>query len=150
MLSAIGAPEILDPNTGKMKKRGRMHDLLIGPPGGAKTRLLMRAIELIINSKYVSGTNTTGGSLTSMVLQEDGKFSLRLGVAATAIKAFLAINEFDKLPIEHQNAILEVMEEGESVVNKYAFLRKINTQTTVIASANPKNGDWINPIVSFR
>jgi DNA replicative helicase MCM subunit Mcm2 (Cdc46/Mcm family) len=145
LLSAIGAPEILDPNTGKMKKRGRMNLLLIGPPGGAKTKLLTGAIDLRLNSKYVSGTNTTGGSLTSMVTQDEGKYSLRLGAAATAIKAFLVINEFDKLPPEHQNAILEVMEEGESVVNKYAFLRRINTQTTVIASSNPKNGNWIDP-----
>ena len=36
------------------------------------------------------------------------------------------------------------MEEGESILNKYAFLRKINAQTSVIATANPVNGDWIN------
>ncbi|MPZ07282.1 MAG: AAA domain-containing protein [Nitrososphaeraceae archaeon] len=144
ILSAIGAPKILDSKIGRVIRRGRMHILIIGPPGGGKTVLAKHGGDLRPNSKFVSGTNTTGGSLTSMILSEDSKLTLRLGVAATTRDAFLVINEFDKLPDEHKNAILEVMEEGESILNKYAFLRKINAQTSVIATANPVNGDWIN------
>ena len=147
LLCAIGAPELLHPVTGRVIKRGRMHILIIGPPGCGKTVIAKEGGDLRVNSKFVSGTNTTGGSLTSMILSEDGKLTLRLGVAATTLEAFLIINEFDKLPDEHKNAILEVMEEGESILNKYAFLRKINAQTSIIATANPVNGDWLNPFM---
>ena len=144
LLCAIGAPELMHPETSRIVKRGRMHILIIGPPGCGKTVLAKEGGDLRLNSKFVSGTNTTGGSLTSMILSEEGKLTLRLGVAATTREAFLIINEFDKLPDEHKNAILEVMEEGESILNKYAFLRKINAQTSIIATANPVNGDWLN------
>jgi len=144
ILSAVGGEEILHPDNGRVVKRGRINILIIGPPGFGKTELMKEANELRLNSKYVSGTNTTGGSLTSMVVLENGQYVLRLGAAALAVKGFLGINEFDKLKVEHQNCILEVMEEGESILNKYAFLKKINAQTTVIASANPVNGDWVS------
>jgi len=148
LLVAIGAPEQLD-GDGSLKKRGRgrIHSLFIGPPGTGKTIIARDDLSLRLNSKYVSGKNTTAGSLTSMILSEDGKLTLRLGVAATANGAILVINEFDKLSEKDQEAILEVMEEGESILNKYAFLRKIRAKASVIATANPQNGKWLNALV---
>jgi len=56
--------------------------------------------------------------------------------------AICVINEFDKLDPEDQDNLLDVMEEGEFTVNKFAKLRTIRSPTTIIATANPKNNRW--------
>jgi len=61
LLSTIGAPEI--PNKEGKVSRGRIHCLLIGPPGLAKTQLGREVKQLRINSRYASGKRTTGKSL---------------------------------------------------------------------------------------
>ena len=43
---------------------------------------------------------------------------------------------------EDQDNLLDVMEEGEFTVNKFAKLRTIRSPTTIIATANPKNNRW--------
>jgi DNA replicative helicase MCM subunit Mcm2 (Cdc46/Mcm family) len=144
LLAAVGAPEYYDKQTKQQLVRCRINTLLIGPPGEAKTVLGKEALKLRINSKYVSGKNTTGGSLTAMILSDDNQLTLHLGAAPLAKNAFLFVNEFDKLPDENKDNLLEVMEEGEIIVNKFAQLREISSPTTIIASANPSE-IWMYP-----
>ena len=59
-----------------------------------------------------------------------------------AVGAILCLDEADKMGPGQLDAILSVCEEGESIVNKYAFLVDVNTKTTGAFAANPKNGDW--------
>ncbi|MGH9982336.1 MAG: AAA family ATPase [Nitrososphaeraceae archaeon] len=143
LLAAIGAPEYYDKQTKQQLVRGRINILLIGPPGEAKTALGKEALKLRMNSRYVSGKNTTGGSLTAMILSDDNQLILHLGAAPLAKNAFLFVNEFDKLQDESKDNLLEVMEEGEIIVNKFAQLREISSPTSIIASANPRNEIWI-------
>ena len=89
ILSMIGAPE----NT----VRGRIHALLIGPPGLAKTKLSREAIKVRRNSRYVSAKNTTGKSLTAMILKEGDNYVLNLGPVPLAKNELCVINEFDKM-----------------------------------------------------
>ncbi|MGH9977207.1 MAG: AAA family ATPase, partial [Nitrososphaeraceae archaeon] len=142
---AIGAPEYYNKQTKHQLVRGRINVLLIGPPGEAKTVLGKEALKLRIDSRYVSGKNTTGGSLTAMILSDDNQLTLHLGAAALAKNAFLFVNEFDKLQDESKDNLLEVMEEGEIIVNKFAQLREISSPTSIIASANPRNEVWMYP-----
>ena len=135
LLSLIGAPE-----TNGI--RGRIHELLIGPPGLGKTKLGKELIRARRNSRYVSGKNTTGKSLTGMVLKEEDSYILNLGPVPLAKNAVCVINEFDKMYPEDQDNLLDVMEEGEFTVNKFAKLRTIKSPTTIIATANPKNNRW--------
>jgi len=72
LLSLIGAPETNG-------VRGRIHELLIGPPGLGKTKLGRELIRARRNSRYVSAKNTTGKSLTGMVLKEEESYILNLG-----------------------------------------------------------------------
>jgi DNA replicative helicase MCM subunit Mcm2 (Cdc46/Mcm family) len=138
LLSLIGAPEING-------NRGRIHELLIGPPGLGKTKLGKELIRARRNSRYVSGKNTTGKSLTGMVLKEEDSYILNLGPVPLAKNAVCVINEFDKMDPEEQDNLLDVMEEGEFTVNKFAKLRTISSPTTIIATANPKNNKWKDP-----
>ena len=132
ILCAIGAPET-------KRHRGRINGLMIGPPALAKTKLGQEIIKTRFNSRYVSGKNTTGGSLTAMILNENGKLSMHFGPAVLAKNAICFVNEFDKLDPKQQEAALEVMEEGNVHLNKFAKLVKIPAPTTIIASANPRN-----------
>ncbi|MGH9975527.1 MAG: AAA family ATPase, partial [Nitrososphaeraceae archaeon] len=145
LLAATDAPEYYNKQTKHQLVRGRINVLLIGPPGEAKTVLGKEALKLRINSRYVSGKNTTGGSLTAMILLDDNQLTLHLGAAALAKNAFLFVNEFDKLQDESKDNLLEVMEEGEIIVNKFAQLREISSPTSIIASANPRNEIWMYP-----
>jgi replicative DNA helicase Mcm len=43
---------------------------------------------------------------------------------------------------EEQDNLLDVMEEGEITVNKFAKLHTIKSPTTIIATANPRNNRW--------
>jgi replicative DNA helicase Mcm len=138
LLSLIGAPE-----TNAI--RGRIHELLIGPPGLGKTKLGRELIRSRRNSRYVSAKNTTGKSLTGMVLKEEDSHILNLGPVPLAKGAVCVINEFDKMYAEEQDNLLDVMEEGEFTVNKFAKLRTIRSPTTIIATANPKNNKWKDP-----
>jgi DNA replicative helicase MCM subunit Mcm2 (Cdc46/Mcm family) len=143
LLAVIGAPEYYDKQTKHQLHRGRINALLIGPPGEAKTVLGKEALKLRMNSRYVSGKNTTGGSLTAMILSDENQLTLHLGAAPLAKNAFLFVNEFDKLQDESKDNLLEVMEEGEVIVNKFAQLREISSPTSIIASANPRNEIWM-------
>ena len=138
ILCAIGAPET-------KRHRGRINGLMIGPPALAKTKLGQEIIKTRFNSRYVSGKNTTGGSLTAMILNENGKLSMHFGPAVLAKNAVCFVNEFDKLDPKQQEAALEVMEEGNVHMNKFAKLVKIPAPTTIIASANPRNNRWLDP-----
>jgi replicative DNA helicase Mcm len=137
LLAVVGGPE--------NAIRGRINVLLIGPAGLAKTKLSKEVIKLRRGSRYVSAKNTTGGSLTAMVLKEEESYTLNLGPVPLAKNAVCVINEFDKMKPEEQDSLLDVMEEGEITVNKFAKLRRIKSPTTIIATANPKNNKWQDP-----
>lgn len=134
LLAMIGAPE--------NSIRGRINVLLIGPAGLAKTKLTREVVKAKRGSRYVSAKNTTGKSLTAMVLKEDETYTLNLGPVPLAKNAVCVINEFDKMHPEEQDNLLDVMEEGEIVVNKFTKLRTIKSPTTIIATANPRGNRW--------
>jgi len=120
-------------------RRERIHALLVGPPGLAKTRLLKSATKLIPNSRFESGQNSSGKSLTAIVSKEDDNYVLRLGPVSLAKNALCAINEFGRTTFIDQAHLLDVMEEGQFTINKHGINATIKAPTTVIASANPTN-----------
>jgi DNA replicative helicase MCM subunit Mcm2 (Cdc46/Mcm family) len=126
-----------------LENRGRLHSLLIGPPGLAKTRFLRSVCKLIPNSRFESGQSSTGKSLTAIVSKEDDNHVLRYGPVPLAGNAICAINEFGKTSFEDQSHLLDVMEEGEFTINKYGMNAPIKAPTTIIVSANPiNNSTW--------
>jgi len=122
--------------------RNRLHSILVGDPGLAKSALLREAIKLVLNSRYESGQHSSGKGLTAIVSKEDENYVLRLGPASLARGALCAINELGRIPYEEQAYLLDLMEEGKFTINNHGINARIKAPTTIIASANPINGSW--------
>ena len=122
-----------------------LDELLIGPPGLAKSKMLKRASELVPGSSRVGGQYATGKSLTAIVEKTDSNTILRLGSIPRSRDAICAINELAKLNNEDLDKLYDVMEERGFHFEKYGIKKFIPTPTAIIASANPANKDsWIN------
>lgn len=140
------------------KFRERIHVLLIGSPGLAKSRLLLASIKLVPNSRYESAQSSSAKSLTAIVVKEEENQYLRIGPIPQAKFAICAINEISSMNYEDQAYLLDIMEEALFTINKYGINALINSPTTIIASANPiNNSKWndaakinINEIPAIR
>lgn len=92
--SVVGAPE--------RTTRGRIHTLLIGPPGVAKSMLAREAVEMISNSRYVTAQNASGKGVTAIIDKENDTTLLRLGAVAQARGAVCGTNEIGRMDYEDQ------------------------------------------------
>ena len=127
-------------NTSEIKsKKEKIHSLLIGDPGLAKSQLLKRTTKLIPNSNYISAQNTSGKSITAIIDKTDENLFLRLGAIPQARGAISGLNEIGRMSLEDQGHLLDVMQEEEFTKSAYGFTTKIKSPTTIIASTNPAN-----------
>jgi replicative DNA helicase Mcm len=120
----------------------KVHLLLIGDPGTAKSTLLMKSTKLVLNSRYESAQNSSGKSLTAIVEKEDDYNVLRTGALAAAKGAICALNEIARMSFEDQKHLLDSMQEQHFSINKHGMSARIVSPTSVIASANPLYGEW--------
>ncbi|MGD1838590.1 MAG: AAA family ATPase [Nitrososphaeraceae archaeon] len=120
-------------------KSQRLHGVLIGDPGLAKTQLLKRATELVPGSSKESAQHSSGRTLTAIVDKSDDNTFLRLGAIPMARGAICGLNELSRMHFEDQAQLLDVMEEGEFTINKHGIHARIRSPTTILASANPIN-----------
>jgi DNA replicative helicase MCM subunit Mcm2 (Cdc46/Mcm family) len=120
--------------------------LLIGEVGLAKSLLLKRGAGLVPNSRYESGQNSSGKSLTAIVAKEDDVgYVLRMGPVVAAKGSICAINEIGRMDLDDQKHLLDVLQEQYFTINKYGINAHIESPTAIIASANPLNGKWNDP-----
>ncbi len=130
----------------RFPKRIRIHILIIGDPGLAKTSLLQKTLPLIANSHYAGGQSSTGLSLTAQISKEDGggTYTMRFGPVVLAKDSICLINEIGQLPIDEHKHLLDCMEENDFPIAKYGISTTIEAHPTIIASANPINNKWQN------
>ncbi len=130
----------------RFPKRIRIHILIIGDPGLAKTSLLQKTLPLIANSQYAGGQSSTGLSLTAQISKEDGggTYTMRFGPVVLAKDSICLINEIGQLPIDEHKHLLDCMEENDFPIAKYGISTTIEAHPTIIASANPINNKWQN------
>ena len=127
-------------------KRLRINVLLVGDPSLAKSIMLRKIAAIIPNARYESAQGSTGLSLTFMITKEQGDAHiLRLGPIPLANGSLCAINEMGQMPLEQQKHFLDFMEEGWSTNNKYGINAHITGNTSLVGSANPRNGRWKYP-----
>jgi DNA replicative helicase MCM subunit Mcm2 (Cdc46/Mcm family) len=116
--------------------RNRIHTLIAGPPGLAKSSLIGTASKLIPNSRYESSQHSSGKSLTAIIEKENEQLSLRLGPIPLAKKSICALNEIGTIPFEEQKFLLDPMEEGRFTNNKHGINSTIDCPTTIVATTN--------------
>jgi replicative DNA helicase Mcm len=128
------------------KPRARMHSLLVGEPGNAKSTLVRETVEIVPNSRFESAQNSSGKSLTAIVSKEGRESTtvLRLGPIPFAKEAICGLNELGRMSFDDQAPLLDVMEEGEFSINKYGMNAHIRSPTVIVGSANPTGSKWSN------
>jgi len=125
------------------KNVGRLDTLLVGPPGTAKTTLMIAASNIKPNSRYVSAPHASSKTITAIVDKElDGGTVLKWGSVPLAAYALCCVNEIAAFPPDEQDRFLETMSEGRIPLDKHGNHYDIPAPTTIIATANPIGGDW--------
>lgn len=133
--------------------RGTFHILIVGDPGTAKSKLLELATKLHPGSRFVQADAATQAGLTAACAQvEDvytGKKKWALVPGALALTHPDAICSIDEFNLYKGNFgdFNNAMESGYVYVDK-VVKGKVKTLASVLAGANPNNGNkkkWIDP-----
>jgi len=111
MLRAIESPE-------------RAHTLLIGPPACGKSLFMFEIGEGMRYESYF----TEGAATTKAGLQ---KF-----IAENPHKEIIIIDEIDKMPIQHQEGLLTMMERGEFTSTKVRNTQTVKANMVIFATSN--------------
>lgn len=140
LLSLFGGHDILSPTGERMRKR--IHVLLTGDPGTAKSHLLDFVAQVAPRAVRASGKGVTGVGLTASATRDEltGKWTVEAGTLVLADEGFAIIDELDKMSREDRNSFHEPMEQGRIDFAKAGINMILNARATVIAAANPKLG----------
>ena len=107
-----------------LESQERAHTLLIGPPACAKS-LFMLQIEKFMQSKvcFAEGAVTT-------------KPGLQKFIAENQDKEIIIIDEIDKMPMQHQEGLLTMMERGNFTNTKVRNTQIIKPNIVIVATSN--------------
>ncbi len=137
ILQAVGG---VKKDHGDISVRGKIHVLLAGDPGKAKSQLLKAAGSLVHKTIYASDASKAG--LTVSVADAGKKKVLVPGVLVLASGGIARIDELDKMRPEDREGMHSAMEQG--IVSKFkAGLRgTFKAEASVLAAANPAHGKF--------
>ena len=137
---------ILGGSTGG-RRRDRSHILLVGDAGRGKTDLINFTADIMPRAKISTGEGSTGIGLTASVVKDEftGNWMPEAGALVKANNGYLILDELDKVKREDVTKLNTGMETGKVYIDKVGVSAEMNSYTTVIASANPKNGRFKKP-----
>ena len=118
-----------------MESPERAHTLLIGPSACAKS-LFMLEIEKGMRFEVYC---TEGAATTKAGLQ---KF-----IAENQHKEIIIIGEIDKMPLQHQEGLLTMMERGEFTTTKVRNTQRVKADMVIFATSN-STGRLSKPLLS--
>lgn len=123
--------------------RENIHVLIVGDPGLGKSQMLQACSRVAPKGIYVSGNSSTSSGLTVTLIREKGQsdFALEPGALVLADRGCCCIDEFDKMPTQHQ-ALLEAMEQQSVSVAKSGVIWSLPSRTSILAAANPIGGRY--------
>jgi hypothetical protein len=119
---------------------GKIHTLMVGEKGTAKSKLGEETRSIKLNSGHVSGTHASTKTITAVV-DPDTK-TLMLGVIP--LSSLVVIDEVDKIPREEQARLLDVLEEQHFNKDAYGYHYEVTAPTSIIATSNPVNPNWLD------
>jgi holliday junction DNA helicase RuvB len=107
-----------------LESQERAHTLLIGPPACAKS-LFMLQIEKFMQSKvcFAEGAVTTKAGLQKFIAEKQDK-------------EIIIIDEIDKMPMQHQEGLLTMMERGNFTNTKVRNTQIIKPNIVIVATSN--------------
>lgn len=123
LIALASLPDIAD-------DRNRIHVLLWGDPGTAKTEMAREVL------RFGGGWADHGTSDVGLTADASGG-ELTMGLLPVNHKSVVGIDELDKFEVGDQNGVLESMEMGEVTVNRGKFVNlRLPAETIIVATAN--------------
>jgi replicative DNA helicase Mcm len=92
--------------------------------------------------RYVSGKSTSGAGLTATVVKDEflRGWALEAGALVLSNKGLVAIDELEKMDENDRSTMHEAMEQQTITISKANVQATLNSQTSILAAANPKFG----------
>ncbi|KAF6258257.1 MCM2/3/5 family-domain-containing protein [Scenedesmus sp. NREL 46B-D3] len=143
LLSLFGGVRKHGSSNNRVAIRGDINLLLVGDPGLGKSQLLQAVSAAAPRGLYVCGNTCTTAGLTVSVVRDaaTGDSMFEAGAVVLADRGVCCVDEFDKMPNEHQ-ALLEAMEQQEVSVAKAGLVASLPARTSIVAAANPVGGHF--------
>jgi replicative DNA helicase Mcm len=135
ILQAVSGVEIRFPDK---TERGRIHILLAGDPGKAKSQFLLANKYIANKSFYLSDTSKAG--LTVAISNVGQKRVMVPGIMVLANGGTACIDELDKMQKEDREGLHTAMEQGTISKSKAGLRGIFKANTSVLAAANPVYG----------
>ena len=121
--------------------RGDIHELLIGDPGIAKSKILKIVSSLCPRCVRISGSGSSAAGLTAAAVTDgSGGWILDAGAAVVADMGFLIADEADKMNKDDRSALHSAMEDQEIPINKAGINTVLKSRCSMLFAANPVSG----------
>ncbi|MDD4110840.1 MAG: minichromosome maintenance protein MCM [Clostridia bacterium] len=133
------------------REKDKIHILLVGSAGLAKTEMLQAVARRHFKGRYASCERLSEVGIVGGVEKDEitGSWGLKCGLLPKQNKGLQILDELDKADRGVQKALHTPMESGVVSINKAGINALLSADCTVICGANPKNSrfDINKPIV---
>lgn len=138
LMALVGGPEWSRPDGSRV--RGRIHVLLAGDPGTAKSKLVGRIKRYVQRCVHVLGVEASRAGLSvAAVKDQDGRWMLEAGALVMAHRHVLVVDELGHVSPEDQPSLLSSMEDGY-VKSDRVVKATLPAEAIVIGATNPIHG----------
>lgn len=133
----------------EIDERAEINVFFIGDSATAKSKLMEWTLGIAHKSRFIYAGNMTKAGLSGGAEQSSGgNWVLTAGAAVVADGGLLGIDELNHAPSESIQSLNEIMEKQTTTITKIKS-GSFNTRVSVIACANPPDGNRYNKTKTF-